>query len=479
MHGYTRAMTSARPLPLAVDLDGTLCRANTILEQVALLLRERPWLVFALPLWLLGGRPAFKARLARHAPLDRVALPYQRAFVAYLEGEAATGREIVLVTAADQSTASHVASLFPFFREGIGTDGPVNLAGGAKGEYLAKRYGEKGFTYAGNEHRDLKVWARAGGAVVVNPSRGLAAAAAKLCPVERSFEDRPSRLPTLLKALRPHQWLKNVLVFVPLLTAHRLADPLALWSALAAFACFCLAASGAYVLNDLVDLPSDRAHDTKRRRPFASGDLPVEWGLVLSPLLLLAAAAGSVFLPPQARAALAVYVAVTLLYSFVFKRVALLDVVVLAGLYALRLLMGHAATGIPFSGWLTLFALCMFLSLALLKRFSELRNRAEGYAPGRGYHVDHRAAILWCGIASGVAASGIIAAYAGSAHVKTLYGRPEILYVLAPLFLAWILRMWRLGYRGDMHEDPVLFTLHDLFSVGLGALTVLVMLLAR
>jgi 4-hydroxybenzoate polyprenyltransferase len=472
-------MSSARPLPLAVDLDGTLCRSNTILEQVAFVLRERPWLIPVLPLWLARGRPAFKAALANVAPLDRVALPYQRSFVAYLEGEAAAGREIVLVTAADRSTASHVASLFPFFREGIGTDGPLNLAGSAKAEYLAKRYGEKGFAYAGNERRDLKVWARAGGAVVVNPSRGLAAAAAKLCSVEKEFDDRPARLPTLLKALRPHQWLKNVLVFVPLLTAHRLADPLALWSALAAFACFCLAASGAYLLNDLVDLPSDRAHGTKKRRPFASGDLPVEWGLVLSPVLLLVAAAGSSFLPVAARVALAVYVAVTLLYSFFFKRVALLDVFVLAGLYALRLLMGHAATGIPFSGWLTFFALCMFLSLALLKRFSELLNRAEGYAPGRGYHVDHRAAILWCGVVSGVAASAIIAAYAGSAHVRTLYSRPEFLYALSPLFLAWILRMWRLGYRGDMHEDPVLFTLHDLFSVGVGAATVLFMLLAR
>lgn len=471
--------TPARPLPLAVDLDGTLCRANTILEQFALLLRTKPHKVFALPFWLRGGRPAMKVRLAAEAPLDRIALPYQRDLVAYLEAEAADGREIVLVTAADQSTASHVASLFPFFREGIGSDGRTNLAGGAKAEYLAKRYGEKGFVYAGNEHRDLKVWERAGGAVVVNPSAGLERAAALLAPVERSFEDRPRRFPTVIRLLRPHQWLKNILVFVPVLTAHRLGDAGSFWPAVGAFACFCLAASGAYVLNDLVDLPSDRAHATKKRRPFASGDLPVEWGIVLAPLLLAVAAACSFALPPAARVVLAVYVAVTLLYSLAFKRVPLLDVLVLAGLYALRLVMGHAATGIPFSAWLTVFALCMFLSLALLKRFSELKNRSEGYAPGRGYHVEHRSMILWAGVATGALAAVVIGAYGASEHVSLLYARQEFLYVLGPLFLAWILRMWRLGYKGEMHEDPVLFTLHDLFSIGVGAATILVMMLAR
>lgn len=470
---------SARSLPLAVDLDGTLCRCNTIWEQVALLLRSKPWMALALPLWFMRGRPALKVRLAAEAPLGRIALPYQRDLVAYLEAEAAGGREIILVTAADQSTASHVAALFPFFREGIGSDGSTNLAGRAKGEYLAKRYGEKKFAYAGNEHRDLKVWERAGGAVVVNPSRGLARSAATLCPVEREFEDRPRRLPTVMRLLRPHQWLKNILVFVPLLTAHRLGDSPALWSALAAFVCFCLAASGAYALNDLIDLPSDRAHDTKKRRPFASGDLPVEWGLVLSPLLLLLAAVGSMALPSAAREVLGAYVALTLLYSFVFKRLFTLDVIVLASLYALRLVMGHAATGIPFSAWLTFFALCMFLSLALLKRFSELKNRRSGYAPGRGYHVDHRAAILAVGVSVGVLAAAVIAGYAASAHVRTLYARPEILFVLSPLFLGWILRMWRIGYAGRMDEDPVLFTLHDLFSVAVGAVTVLLMVLAR
>jgi 4-hydroxybenzoate polyprenyltransferase len=472
-------MTSARPLPLAVDLDGTLCRANTIFEQVMLLLRERPWLAPALPFWLLGGRPAFKARLARHAPLDRIALPYQRAFVAYLEGEAAAGREIVLVTAADKSTASHVASLFPFFREGIGTDGPVNLAGSAKAEYLAKRYGEKGFAYAGNEHRDLKVWARAGAAVVVNPSRGLAAAAAKLCPVEKEFDDRPARLPTLLKALRPHQWLKNILIFVPVFTAHRLGDQSALVHSLMAFAAFCAAASGAYVLNDLMDLPSDRAHATKKRRPFASGDLPVELGVLLCPLLLTVSAVLSLSLPVSARWLLASYVVLTLLYTFLLKRLMLVDVLVLASLYAVRLVMGHLSTGIPLSRWLIAFALCMFLSLALLKRYCELRERSDGRAPGRGYHVDHLKIIDVTGVVTGCLAAAVIAFYAGGEHVKTLYATPAYMYALSPIFLVWILRMWRLGYKGEMHEDPVLFTLHDLFSVAIGALTVFIVMLAR
>lgn len=466
-------------LPIAVDLDGTLTRVNSIWEQVVLLLRIRPWMIVMVPFWLLQGRPALKAKLAAWAPIERIALPFQSQFVDYLKEQSAFGREIVLVTAADQTTATHVASLFPFFREGIGTSGPTNLAGAAKGEYLAKRYGENGFVYAGNEFRDVRVWERSGGAIVVNPQPGLESAAAAITTIECAFEDRPPKWRTTLRAMRPHQWLKNILVFVPVFTAHQLGNADALWSAIVAFISFCMAASGAYVLNDLLDLPSDRAHATKRLRPFASGDLPVEWGAILMPLLFIAAAALSLMLPVAARWVLAVYVVATLLYSFGLKRAPVVDVLVLAGLYTLRIVMGHEATGIDYSVWLTVFALCMFLSLALLKRYSELRNRNEGYAPGRGYHVDHRSLIAAAGVTSGSVAAGIIAGYAGSAHVHELYAEPRYIYLLCPLFLVWILRMWRLGYRGEMHEDPVLFTMHDLSSVLVGCATVLVMLLAR
>ncbi len=466
-------------LPIAVDLDGTLTRANSIWEQVVLLLRTRPWMIVMLPFWLIKGRPALKARLARVAPIERIALPFHSQLVEYLNEQSVIGREIVLVTAADQTTATHVASLFPFFREGIGTSSSVNLAGAAKGEYLAKRYGEKGFVYAGNEFRDVRVWERAGAAIVVNPHPGLEKAAATVTSIERSFEDRPPRMRTVVRSMRPHQWLKNILVFVPVFTAHQLGNADALWSVIVAFVSFCMAASGAYVLNDLLDLPSDRAHATKRSRPFASGDLPVEWGAILMPLLFIAAAVLSSMLPVAARWVLAVYVVATLFYSFGLKRVPVVDVLVLAGLYALRIVMGHEATGIDYSIWLTVFAVCMFLSLALLKRYSELRNRTNGYAPGRGYHVDHRSAIAAAGIASGVVSTGVIVGYAASAHVREFYGQPQFITILCPIFLLWILRLWWLGYRGDMHEDPVLFTLHDLASALVGCATILVMLLAR
>ncbi len=466
-------------LPLAVDLDGTLSRANSIAEQLASVARRCPWTVPSLVAALLRGRPAFKRRLQEVSPVERLDLPYHPSFVAYLKGQHAAGREIILVTAADQSTATHVASLFPFFREGVGSGGNNNLSGRAKGAYLAQRYGEKGFVYAGNEARDLKVWARAGGAIVVNPSLGLARAAAKLTRIEEVFEDRPPRFRTVLRQLRPHQWLKNILIFVPVFTAHRLGDQGALVHALVAFAAFCAAASGAYVLNDLIDLPSDRAHPTKRARPFASGDLAIGLGAALFPALLVGAAILSLWLPVPARWLLATYVVLTLLYTFLLKKLPLVDVVVLAGLYALRLVMGHLATDIPPSGWLIAFALCMFLSLALLKRFCELLEREGGRAPGRGYHVDHLRMIGAVGVVTGCLAAAVMGFYAGGEHAKTLYAEPRYLYALCPVFLAWILRMWSLGYRGKMHEDPVLFTLHDLSSVGVLALTVLIVLLAR
>lgn len=471
--------SNVHSLPLAVDLDGTLCRTNTIAEQVMALLRARPWMIMSLAASLRGGRTAFKRRLQVLSPIERIALPFHSTFVEYLQSQSLCGREIILVTAAHQATASHVASLFPFFREGIGSDSSANLAGEAKADYVVQRYGEKGFVYAGNERRDLAVWKHAGGAVIVNPSVNLERAAARVTTVERVFEDRPARFQALIFQLRPHQWLKNILIFVPVFTAHRLGDHLALVHSFVAFAAFSAAASGAYVLNDLIDLPSDRAHAKKKCRPFASGDLPLEWGLVLFPLLLVFAAALSFSLPPTARMLLGGYVVLTLLYTFFLKKLLFIDVLVLATLYALRLVMGHVATGIPPSQWLTAFALCMFLSLALLKRFCELREREEGFTPGRGYHVDHRKGIGIVGIAVGCSAAVIIAFYAGSNHVATLYATPAYIYLLCPIFLVWILRMWRLGYAGTMHEDPVLFTLHDLFSVAIGVMTILVVLLAR
>ncbi len=467
-------------LPIAVDLDGTLCRTNTIWEQIITLLRARPWMFFVLPFWLLiGGRPAFKIRLAEASPLDRIALPFHPGLVSYLREQTAKGREIVLVTAADQSSATHIASLFPFFKEGIGSHASVNLAGTAKADALVKKYGEKAFVYAGNEHRDLKVWAHSGGAIVVNPSIGLEHAAERICPIEKSFEDRPSHVITVVRAMRPHHWLKNVLVFVPVITSLTFENVPVLWNALLAFVAFCAAASAAYVLNDLVDLPSDRAHETKRMRPFAVGDLPVQWGLVLCPLLLIVACVALVTLPPVAHVTLAAYVILTLLYSFIFKRLFLIDAVVLACLFAIRIFMGHAATGIPYSPWLTSFAVCMCLSLALLKRFSELRGRAEGYVPGRGYHTDHRVGIGRVGVVCGVLSSIVIAAYAGSEQVRLLYAQPYLLYLLSPLFFFWTVRMWRLGYQGNMHGDPVLFTLKDPMSIGVGVATAVIMLLAR
>ena len=427
----------------------------------------------------MGGRPEFKRRMQTVSPIEDIALPINGVFEAYVRQQADSGREVILVTAADQSTATHIASRFPYVSEGVGSSGSVNLSGRSKGVYLANRYGERGFVYAGNERRDLQVWERAGGAIVVNPSMGLVRSAAKLTTVEQVFEDRPPRFRTVLRQLRPHQWLKNILIFVPVFTAHRLGDQGALVHALVAFAAFCAAASGAYVLNDIVDLPSDRVHATKKRRPFASGDLPIEWGIGLLPVLFGISIAMAATLPAGARWMLLGYVVATLLYSFVFKRMFLLDAIMLACLYAARLVMGHLATGIPLSRWLIAFALCMFLSLALLKRFCELRDRDSGTVPGRGYHVDHLKAIGVAGIAAGVLSTGVMALYAGGEHAKTLYMTPAYIYLLCPVFLAWILRMWKLGYAGKMHEDPVLFTLHDLFSVATLAVTVGVVFLAR
>lgn len=278
------------------------------------------------------------------------------------------------------------------------------------------------------------------------------------------------RPPALLRALRPHQWAKNALVFVPLVAAHRLADWPALLAAVLAFAAFSLCASAAYVVNDLLDLDADRAHPRKRHRPFASGALPVSVGRVLAPLLLAGGLVLGLRLPHAFLALLLAYVGLTLAYSLLLKRIAMADVVVLAGLYALRILAGGAAAGVAVSSWLLAFSMFLFFGLAMLKRYTELRPLAAaggGRAGGRGYEAEDLPLVLAAGVASGYLAVLVLALYINSTASEALYRHHEALWLLLPVLLYWTSRAWLLAVRGRMHDDPVVFALTDRVSLAL------------
>jgi 4-hydroxybenzoate polyprenyltransferase len=455
---------STTPIPLCVDLDGTLIRSDLLFESALALLRRNPLYFFSFVAWLMKGRAHLKRQIALRAQIDPSALPYDERVVEWLRTE---DRPRVLCTASDAQLAQAVAAHVGVFDAVMASDGERNLAGRAKGDALRERYGERGFDYAGNERRDLAVWKYARRAVVVNAAASLPAAAAQECEVERVFERPAGGLKVWLKALRLHQWAKNLLVFLPILAGHRVFETQALVHSVVAFVAFGLCASGVYVLNDLFDLDADRRHPRKRLRPFAAGTLPLVHGLVAAPLLVVVAFALAFVAGPAFAGVLAIYYALTLAYSLHLKRVVMLDVVVLAALYTVRIIGGAAAIGGGLSFWLLAFSMFLFLSLAMLKRYTELaalQNGPTNKASGRGYTVDDVPLIQSLGGSSGYLSVLVLALYINSTASEALYHRPQILWLLCPLLLYWISRVWLVAHRGGMHDDPVVFALVDTVS---------------
>lgn len=439
-------------VPLCVDLDGTLVKSNVLIESLVGALKHRPLLAFALPFWLARGRAVLKRELAERSVIDVARLPYDARLLADLRRERLAGRAIWLTTAADEKLAQQVANHLGLFDGVIASDGRENLKGEAKARELARRFGEKGFDYVGNDRHDIPVWNRAREKIRV--------------------DRRPHPWLGLARALRLHQWPKNLLVFVPLLTSHRLFEHNALVIGLHAFLAFSLTASAVYLANDLIDLEDDRRHPRKRARPVAAGEVPIETAIALIPVLVVAAAIVAVHLTPDFVALLGAYVAANLLYSLGLKRVALVDVFVLAALYTVRILAGAAAAAVPVSHWLLAFSLFVFLSLAFAKRFVEVSGvaaRAETAVGGRGYLARDGPLVGMLGTSAGYLSVLVFALYITSREVVVLYKSPAILWFAVPLLLYWISRVWLLAQRGELHDDPVVFALRDMQSYVVGA----------
>lgn len=457
--------------PLCVDLDGTLVKSDTLVDSLLVLLRTQPRLAFQLPAMLLHGKAAFKAFVSAAISLDVAHLPYNRPLLKFLKQQHAQGRTIFLATGADSRIAHAVAAHLGLFAAVLGSDGATNLIGASKLIRLRSLIGNGEFDYIGDNTPDLPLLAQAREPMVANPSLRLRWGLKRLgIRPTREFIERPHPLKSLLKAARPHQWAKNLLVFLPVLLSHKPRVALLL-AALLAFACFSLSASATYIVNDLLDIDADRCHPRKRLRPFAAGDLSPLAGLALVTIALLLAFAGASRLPLPFGLWLLFYVASTLAYSLYLKRLALLDVLVLAGLYTLRLLAGGAATQTPVSHWLSGFSIFLFLSLAIVKRFAELENLRASGAPvknGRGYLVSDIEQLRAFGTACALSAVVVFANYISGRDVEALYRQPRLLWLIVPLMILWLFRVWLLASRGDLNEDPVIFALTDRMSLLIG-----------
>jgi 4-hydroxybenzoate polyprenyltransferase len=462
-----------RAVPLCVDLDGSLVLSDTLHESLLRVLAESPLRIFQVPGWLMHGKAGFKAAIAERHRLDAGTLPYNLELLDWLKLQKQAGRKLVLVTAAHADIASSVAAHFPIFDEVIASTKDLNLSGESKARALVERFGAKGFDYVGNDEPDLHVWKVSRQAVLVNAGAGLRKRAEKIATVNRHFERGQSTFRGWVRALRLYQWVKNTLVFAPLLLAHRFTEVSLLQSAAGAFVAFCLCASSVYILNDLWDLPSDRKHPRKSLRPFASATLPITHGVAIASVLLGAAFAIAWTIGPLFTVALAAYYAVTVLYSFFLKRISLVDVMSLSGLYTMRILGGAAAVQVAPSFWLLAFSVFLFLSLAVAKRYTELSmmvKQGRNSASGRAYESVDLPILLALGIASGYCAVLVLALYINSDQSENLYQRPQMLWLICPLLLYWVSRVWIFAGRGKMHDDPIVFALKDRISLVIAAM---------
>ena len=460
----TQLAQQAKPV-LCVDLDGTLIRGNLLWECVLALLKARPITLLLLPAWLIHGRAFLKHQLAVRVQLDPARLAYRGQVVEFLRQEKLASRRIALVTAADRELAEQVARHVGLFDEVHASEGQINLKGSAKAAFLAERFAVSGFEYMGDSADDIAVWRHARAAYVVGtPAR--AKQAATVTTVTRNIVIEPASWRTWIAALRGHHWAKNLLLFLPLVLSHNLTVAPILRT-LTGFVLFGLCASGLYILNDLLDLHSDREHPWKKGRPFASGEISIPEGLFASAALLGCALGIGLTLDLQFGLALLGYAVLTMVYSLYLKKIALLDVFVLSSFYSFRIVSGALISSTPLSQWFLAFSLFFFLSLAMAKRYSELVHAEPLVASGnsgRGYRAHDRELLLSLGVGSAFSAVVILSLYVHSPEVRVLYLSPEFLFLLCPIVLYWLSRNWLLAHRGELREDPVTLAIRDSVS---------------
>jgi 4-hydroxybenzoate polyprenyltransferase len=440
---------------IAVDLDGTVTLTDTLHESVLALVRDNPFFLFLLPFWLMKGIAYLKSKVAENCVLDVSTLPFNLPLLNWLSEEKATGAKIVLCTAANVKVAQAVAKYLDLFDDVISSDDKTNLKGINKRNALEERFGKNGYDYAGNSSADIHAWAGASQAIVVNANATVHRKASKVASVSHTFPSDSASFSDWIRELRVHQWLKNLLLFVPLLAAHQLGNVQALSALLIAFVSFSLCASAVYITNDLFDLESDRRHPRKRNRPFASAKLPIIQGVAVAPLLIFVSIGLGLLVGTEFLIVLLVYLLLTVSYSLFLKCIVLVDCLV--------------------------FSVFIFLSLALVKRYAELLVQlqvGESVAHGRGYQVSDTSLLQTFGVSSGYISALVIALYMRSEDVLSLYAQPTAIWFVLPILLFWVSWVWLKAARGEMHDDPIVFAIKDKASLLVAGLTAVVFVYA-
>jgi 4-hydroxybenzoate polyprenyltransferase len=469
-------------IPLCVDCDGTLVRTDLLHEALLLLLKQDPFALLLLPFWLLGGKARFKEEIASRIRINWATLPYNAEVLSIVREARRQGRQVILATASPLAWAQGIANELGIFDAVLATQGKVNLAGVGKAEHLVELYKHRGFDYVGNSNADIPVWNNARAGLIVSSDPALIRAAQTATTLKHIIAVKRASLITYLRALRIHQWLKNLLVWVPLMASHQLFSPEKLLQGTLAFLAFGLCASSVYVINDLLDLEADRTHIRKRNRPFASAAIPVSHAAILIPLLLGLSVTIALFLPPAFGLVLSLYFVMTLAYSIRLKRQVIVDVMLLAALYTMRIVAGAAATTVVPSSWLLAFSIFIFLSVAFVKRYSELAatlQQNKHMAAGRDYTVSDLPVLMSLGASAGMASVLVLALYINDPETRVLYPSTQWLWMAPLLILYWVSRVWMKTQRGEIDDDPVVFAARDWQSLLTAALIAIFFALAR
>lgn len=462
-------------IPLCVDLDGTLIATDTLLESVIIAVKKNPLLFVLLPFWLLRGKLFFKNQVNKHARVNAALLPYRAEVLEYIRSAKATGTPVYLATATVSDIAEDVANHLDIFDGVFCSSIDNNLRSQAKRDMLVNALGEKGYDYIGDSDADIKVWNSARHTLIVG-NKDFSKQLDSTAVVSKIFNTKNNNVKLIFKQIRVHQWVKNVLLFLPLLMAHKFAINETLQSTVLAFIAMSFIASFVYVLNDLLDIESDRQHPRKCFRPIASGSLSIKVAFAIVPLLFIFGLAITLLLPFKCQMTLLLYFIITTAYSFKLKSIYIVDIIILSSLYTLRLIVGAFASDVYISPWLLEFSIFIFLSLATVKRYTELKlmkdnNRTE--TKGRGYIVSDLSLLRSIGPASGYISVLILTLYLNSKEVVQLYNRPEFLWPVSICVLFWITRVWFMAHRGKMYDDPIVFTAKDKISYLIALIIVL------
>ncbi len=465
---------------LYIDLDGTLIHTDTLWESALLHWKLTIFAPLLWIFWLRKGKSYLKHNIAENAIPDASVLPYNNEVISVINNHKSNGGLVYLATAANHKVAQTIADYLGIFDGVLASSPHHNLSRHNKADELLRHaHGE--FDYIGNSSDDIPVWEKSGRIALVG-KKSLIPSSHSHIPIIFHADNSVSSFHAIIKALRVYQWVKNLLLFLPLILAHRFGDIPLFIQGVIAFFCFSFCASSIYILNDLLDIENDRHHIRKKNRPFAAGILSIPLGLVLIPLLLATAFFSALhYLPIGFVFALLCYLIVTVSYSFGLKKTPVLDVIILAGLYTFRVLSGGIGLNIRISPWLLMLSIFLFLSLAFVKRYAEIismEKKEQHQAKGRGYRTEDKPILGMTGVASGIVSVLVFVQYLRSNEVVHLYHNSHLLWLVPPLFLYWIAHVWFIANRNQMHDDPIIFAAKDKTSYLVFGIISIIILLA-